>query len=270
MTMQTIPGGLGDLRRAGAGTGVSLSTTVARTFIPRGTKYVGLIPRNFSTAVAVYYCVNPWLTVLKTSDLFADIANCTDYSQNAQDDNTATDVTLSSLDTLANLDALLLGSHMPFAGFHCDMDAANGNASVIAAHYWKSDNTWATLSPTDGTTTGGATFGQDGAVTWTVPTDWRMARLRGDIYTSGDPRMGWEMPQYWVRVTVSAALDASTTLNHILSIARADNYATLISGGSIEFAVSTGAVGGYASIDALTDAGTANLQITTGGGYRAG
>ena len=60
----------GEVRLAGAANGVALSTTAAITSLIPGTQWVGLTPRNFSTAVVARFSINPYLTVLDTRDNF--------------------------------------------------------------------------------------------------------------------------------------------------------------------------------------------------------
>jgi len=250
MATEVLSGPLGEVRAAStAGGGTALSTTSVRIVLNRGAKWLSLTPRNFSTAVVAQYLLNPWLTVLKTADSGATF---TDYSIEAQDASTSTSVTLSSIDTLANGDALYVGSHLPFSGVAIDVDAANGTASVLAVTYSKSDGTWANITPTDGTDSGGATMATDGSVTWTVPTDWETRVIDG---------AGQGL--YWTRWVFSAALDSSTTLDHMLSINRSTVYAELISGQAFEEAVTVGP-GGICSVQARTDDGTANLIVNTG------
>lgn len=256
MATEVRNAGLGEARAAStASGGTALTSSAARIVLPLGTKMVMLTPRNFATAVVVKFNFNPWLVILKTTD---GNATFTDYSTEAQDGSTSTSVTLSSLDTLANGDALYVGSHLPFSGVNVDIDAANGTASVLTVDYRKNDDTWADTSATDGTDSGGATMATDGSVTWTVPSDWTTARLQ-DL--DADTRMqGLYGELYWTRWSVSAALDSSTTADHMLAINRDTTYAELTSGQALEMACTVGP-GGIASVTALTDAGTANLIV---------
>lgn len=258
--VETVPGTLGDLR-GGTSTGVALSTTAAYISIPRATKYLSLTPRNFTTAVVARLGLCPWLSVLKTQDAGVSI---TDYSDNAQDNSVATDVTLSSQGTAANGDFLYVGSHIPFRGVYIDVDAANGNASVLTVKYRKSDNTWADISAADGSTSAGASIAVDGAVTWTVPTDWIPCQLPqiGDLASSLG---GSGHKFYWTRWEFSAALDASTTLNSMTALPQSTSYAELPSGQQLQTSIQFGPWG-FAAIEALTDAGTANLIAVFGTG----
>jgi len=276
MSQQTIAGPLGDIRILGASKGVSLSATAARTFIPRGTRWMSLTARNFSTAVVAQYAFNPWLVVLKTTDDLVLESNLTDYSEQAQDNDAATDVTLSSLGTAAQGDYLLVGSHMPFEGVYADVDSANGNASVLTINYWNG-SAWTDTSNTDGTDSGGASMAVDGANTWTVPSAWVMASIY-DIQTALDGNTNstaqnvglFRRELYWTQWAFSAALDSSTTLNSMLAIRRASaNYAELIENQTIEQSIQSGP-GGFVSFDALTDAGTGNMVATIAGRFRPG
>ena len=257
---ETIAGSLGEIR-GGTSTGVALSTTAAYVPIPKATKYLALTPRNFTTAVVARVGLCPWISVLKTQDSGVSI---TDYSDNAQDDSVSTDVTLSSMDTAANGDFLYVGSHMPFRGVRLDVDAANGNASVLTVKYRKSDNTWADITATDGSDSGGASVAVDGAVTWTVPTDWIPEQLVkiGDL-TSSLPGSGHKF--YWTRWQWSAALDASTTLNSMTALPRSTAYAELSAGQPLETGIQFGPWG-FSYVEALTDAGTGNLLAVFGTG----
>lgn len=260
MSTETVPGGLGEARSAStAGGGTALSSTALRIPIPRGTKQLTLIPRNFSTAVVVQYNLNPFLTIFKTTNLLTTQAGITDYTDAAQDLSASTKVDLSSLDTIANSNAVYVGSYLPFGGVEIDVSAANSNASVLTVKYRKSDDTWATTSATDGTDAAGATMGVDGNVTWTIPTDWKTGRL----VDFGDTalRLGLATEElFWTRWEVSAALDSTTTQNSWIAINRDTTYKELPSGIAVQQAVTIGR-GGIFSVTAKTDAGTANLIV---------
>lgn len=265
MATEISVGPLGEVSTAGAtGGGTALSTSAARIMLPPGTKNIELIPRNFSAAVVAQWLKCPWLAVVKTTD---GGLTFTDYSFEAQDASTATSVILSSLDTLANGDALYVGSYVPFAGVAIDVDAANGNASVLTVNYRKSDNTWATISATDNTASGGVTMAQDGSVTWTIPTDWTTARLQD---TDADTRqIGLYGEMFWTQWVFGAALDSSTTLDSMIALPRSTVYAELPSGFAHEEAVTVG-TGGISAIQAKTDAGTANLIVNVSARGRFG
>lgn len=265
MAVESVAGPLGELR-GGTATGVALSTTAAYIPIPAGARHLFLTPRNFSTAVVARVLLNPYIVVLKTEDALA--TNPTDYSEAAQDGDTATDVVLSSLPTLANGGAVYVGSHLPFGGLSVDVDSTNSTSSTLAVTYWNG-SAWANITPTDGTASGGATFAQDGNITWTVPTAWVPEKLHIAADAAASFPFGGNK-FYWVRLAVSAALDSSTTLNSIMPINRSTAYASLASGQDLELRITRGPEG-VGSIQAVTDAGTGNLVVnyatSVGTGY---
>lgn len=251
--------------------GTALSTTLTTIALPIGTEFVSLEARNFVTGVVAQYALCPYLTILRTQDRLATAP--TDVSDNAQDGDAATDVTLSSQSTWANGDALYVGSHVPFRGVRVDVDAANGNASVLTVNYWNG-SAWVDITATDNTASGGATLAVDGTITWTVPTAWSANSLRNIAALAGDDSdlantvtfQGAERILYWTRWEVSAALDASTTQNEIHALARSTAYAELTTGKpGHEFFARRGP-GGIGAIEALMNAGTGNLIVNAGSG----
>ncbi len=254
MATYSFAGPLGSMK-GDTSKGVALTTTISYTLIPAAAKHIFLKPRNFSTAVVAGILFNPYLTVLKTADALATAP--TDYSSAAQDGSTSTDVVLSSLDTAANLDFLYVGAPVPFGGAIIDVDAVNGNASVLTVKYRKSDNTWADISATDGTAAGGASMAQDGTVTWTAPTDW----IATSLTAAGDTSIGFTgslNKLFWTRWQFSAALDSSTTINSMLAKNKETVYFELVSGDTLEMSLERQY---HAVLQAVTDAGTANLIV---------
>lgn len=277
MPTQVMPGVNLELRSAGfVSGGLAATTTVKTVGLLPGTKYVSLATHNLgATTVAVSFALNPWLTILKTAD---GGATFTDYSEVAQNDSADTGVVLSSLDTLANGDAVFIGSHVQFRGLQFDLDDLNATASVLTASYYNG-TTWADTSDTDGTISTGATMGQDGAVTWTVPTAWTSETLENIMGKADEPFKPtfvkpvaginlYVTPQYWIRLEVSAALDSSTTAHQIHALNRSVSYAQIANDAPHQQALNRGR-GGFGSIEYRTDTSTADLLINvgSGGGY---
>ncbi|HVQ45167.1 MAG TPA: hypothetical protein VMT30_09535 [Candidatus Saccharimonadia bacterium] len=274
MSMPNLNGPFGEWRRASAAVGnaITAGATAAAAFqaFPPGSQYLYMEGRNYAgTAAVISYALNPWLRVLKTTDNFATATGVTDYSAVAQN-NKATNgaVVLSSLATTG---ALWVGAELPFRGVFADVQATNSNTSTAVTAYWSATGpTMATLTSADGTFSGVATFNVDGGITWTVPTDWTVGTLRtitGAV--NAIPYSGESL--YWVKLTVSAALDASTTLDQVLAMNRSTSYASLTSGRpGVEMMLPTGS-GRYGCVEAVTDVGTANLLVnvaTIGGGSK--
>jgi hypothetical protein len=141
-----------------------------------------------------------------------------------------------------------------------DVDAANATASVITVKYWKNDATWADISDTDGTASGGASIAVDGEITWTVPTDWVMTSLEAAETTEAKNQGLFSAPMFWTRWEFSGGLDSSTTVDSMTAIAQSTAGAELIPGQVWEQALVVGP-GGYSAVRSITDAGTANLIV---------
>ena len=259
---------LAEWRTAVASGGAALSTTKSLILFPKGTQFAALRPQTFVVGVVAKIAVLPFLSVLRTNDDLATAA--VDDSDRAQDGDGATHVTLSSLPTLANGGFVLMGAIRPFRGVAVTMDAqVNGNPSVLTVQYWNG-SAWTDIGATDGTANAGATFGQTGDVTWTVPTAWKrtalveIPALRAKALAS-IPGPHAQEPLMWTRWTVSAALDAATLVDAMVALARSTAYAELQSGQDHELYVRPG-IGGNAGIEALTNAGTAKLMVNVAAG----
>src|SRR3990167_1387135 len=197
--LEAIEGQIGPFGQAkvlSASGGVDLDTTAVMVPVPKGVASIETLPRNFTTATNYYtVALCPYLSIFKTTD---DGVSFTEYSEEAQDGDVGT-LSLSSLSTLALGDYLYIGAPLPFRAVRVDVDAAHPNAtvSVLTVKYYTTAGTWATITATDGTISGGATFAVDGDVSWTVPTDWKTTKIRSQDL-------------YWTRWEVSVALDSDT------------------------------------------------------------
>ena len=265
MPTEILGANLGHQRIAGASAGVSLSTTAAFTPFHQGTEHVDIVPRNLSTAVVVKYAFCPYLIILKADSADGLGGHLEDNTQVAQDGSTATSVTLSSF---AAGRALYVGSAIPFRGAHVDVDGANSTGStVITVSYWNG-SAWVDTSDTDGTISGGISLAQDGAITWTVPSEWQLATLNqlaagaGETLDSSGQKWSY-VNMYWTKWTWSHAMDSAVTLDHILGINESTAYAELTDSTAYEGRIHNGfGANGVAGIEALTDDGTANLIVT--------
>ena len=248
MTDSEYPGNGRLLSTANGGT--ALSTTRAFIPIPPGIGSVTIIPRNFATAVVVKLALNPFLSVMKSSDSMSTAP--VDYSEAAQDGDAATLVTLSSLPTLANGGAVYVGAGDRFSGLMATLATTNSNGGTMAVTYWNG-TAWTDITPTDGTSNMNAT----GLITWTVPTAWVPESLSSILSRSF---AGLGRTQFWVRIATSAAYDASVTLSSLYAYNRyADAGIELIANEALKVGVDRAQNGGV--IQALTNAGTANLIV---------
>ena len=265
MPTEILGANLGHQRIAGASKGVACTTTAAFTPFHQGTEHIDIVPRNLSTAVVVKYAFCPYLIILKADSADGLGGHLEDNTQVAQDGSTATSVTLSSL---AAGRALYVGSAIPFRGAHVDVDGANSTGStVITVSYWNG-SAWVDTSDTDGTISGGISLAQDGAITWTVPSEWQLATLNqlaagaGETLDSSGQKWSY-VNMYWTKWTWSHAMDSAVTLDHILGINESTAYAELTDSTAYEGRIHNGfGANGVAGIEALTDDGTANLIVT--------
>ena len=264
MSTEVTAGPQGPIRAAStAAGGTALSTTAAFIQLPRVTRHLEMIPRNFLTAVVYQVAYNPFLLVFKTADSLATAP--TDSSWAMQDGSTATTLVLNDFDVAANGNFIYVFSHQMFRGARAIVGNTNSTVSALTVKYWDG-GAWADISASDGTQTGGdTTFGQSGNVTWTVPTDW----ARVSLVDAGDtslPGALFRQPYYLTRWEVSVQLDASVTLTGLVAMNRSTAYAEYLSGLAKELQVNHGP-GGIGCIEALVDAGSGNLIVNAAAAY---
>jgi hypothetical protein len=107
-----------------------------------------------------------------------------------------------------------------------------------------------------------------GSITWTVPSAWQSSTLKKLAAGAGetlDPSgQKWsDITMYWTKWTWSATLKSTTDLFHMLGINESTAYAELTSSQADEGRKNHGfGTNGVAGVEALTDAGTANLIVT--------
>ena len=262
MPTEILGANLGHQRSAGAASGVSLSTTAAFTPFHRGTEHIDLIPRNFATAVVARYALCPYLVILK-ADSSDDLAGrIEDYSAIAQDGSTGTEVAVGGGGGLAAGRNFYIGSAIPFRGVHVDIDTANAsNSAAVTVYYWA--GSWVDVSATDATRTSHAFDTDNKTVTWTVPSAWQSTSLV-KIDRSVNSSLHWrDVSMYWTKWTWSAAIDAGTTLDHMLGINESTAYAEVPSSLGTGMRIHHGfGSNGVAGVEALTNAGTGNMLVT--------
>ena len=249
----------GEFRSASTvSTGNVLGTTAVFIPLPYQTERVIITPTTFSTAVSVSVAVNPWLVVLKTTD---NMGNLADYSKAAQDASTSTLVDVSALNTRANGDFLLVGSHIPFRGVYFDVHGLNAAGTATVSVYYWNGSAWV---DTSATVTGIRTtmvWDKDGIVTWTVPAAWKPESIK-ELYPSfTTPKYFYEPKLYWTRWEVDAALaDTDVTFYSMSAANRSTAYAELISGQSLSKNMYHG-FGGEGCVEALANAASAYVHV---------
>ena len=268
---QTIEAEFSEVRAAStASGGTALTTTLGLTAIPFGANWVSITPRNFVGCGVARWLLNPRLAIIKTSDLLVSPSNFTDLSEELQDGDTTT-VAMDAFDTAANGDFLYVGTALPFRGARVTVGDGAGagdpqnTASVLTVNYWNG-SAWTTISETDGTETGGTTtFAQNGNVTWTVPTGW----IASSLVAIGDTllKTAWSGAKlYWTRWEVDATTETTWTMVSLQALNRSTAYSEWLEGQVYQQAIQSEGPGGVGCVEALTDAGTANLVVNVATG----
>lgn len=154
-----------------------------------------------------YHRVQPsGLAVIKTVN---DFSSFTDYTTEATDKDYTSYVILDSLDTLANGDALLVGALDQFLAVTFFITAANANSVTLSVAISTGAGTWSSVTVWDGTQAGGPasadkTFGQLGTVA-----------LRPQDISSWAKATYDSKERYWLRFTVSGALDSEVEIAEV-------------------------------------------------------
>jgi hypothetical protein len=178
-------------------TAVSSVATIQAISIPRDADgfavYAPTNAYNLQLAPRISFCG-------KTADGGVTL---TDYTKYATGEESGS-VDLDSLDTAANGDYWYLASHYKFGGATINVDDShpNATASTMTGYYYNG-TAWGDITITDGTALTGACIGQDGNVTWTVPSDWATVTIKGI------PNL------YVVRFQVDTQLDSDTLISGI-------------------------------------------------------
>lgn len=111
--------------------------------------------------------------------------------------------------SLQTTDALYIGYQKKFTTRFFNFHTVNSVSSVLTVQYW-TGTAWADVDDLiDQTSIGGATFGQNGFISWTNKPDWQLKNITG---TDADLEL------YWVKLTVSVNLHANTNVHCIINV----------------------------------------------------
>ncbi len=258
--------------------GPTLSTTLKVLSIPIGAEWLSLTPRNFVGCATVRYALTPRLTVVVTTDALAtsgvhggprnlgsgeptDIANFpTQEISDEMQDGDAESFAVDSLGTLSDGDAIYIGAPLPFRGVSVVIGSASAQANTLTVSHIASGEAWTAMSGFTDNTDTGASLAASGTVVWTVPDPW----VRTSLIAHGDTTIKepWAMANlYWTRWEWDVALDSDTDLRNLRALSRSTDYATLLEGQPFEMSIDPTEV---ASVEILTDAGTANILGNAG------
>ena len=173
-------------------------------------------------------------------------------------DRNATNGSGTLLDSSTTSDFLYLCFYDIIGGVHIVIGSANATSATVAATYRKNDDSWANLSPTDGTDSGGATLAQTGDITWTAPSDWKPASLGGPqgIFSATDAPATYG---YWMRLAWGAGLDSDTEIDEVWSVNKDANRGYFRKGTEYSFSIDRRKVGAF---EVILASGTDTLQVT--------
>ena len=136
----------------------------------------------------------------------------TDLSLDLQDESVAVPM------DLATDEYLYIAQQMPFNNFYLDVVTPNATSSSLTIELWDGNGWEPAVDVLDGSRASGAALGRDGVVqfspdrdeSWQPVTDTREEEpaflLQNDVVL---------YDQYWIRISVSDALDAGTTINTV-------------------------------------------------------
>lgn len=178
---------------------------------------------------------------------------------NLTDRDTATG-TGSDMNSMTTSDFLYMCFEEPVGGVRATIGNANANAATMTATYRKNDDTWASLTITDGTASGGAPLAVTGNITWTTPTDWKRTSLAvptGIFGLTETDAPG--VDGHWVRFAIDAAADSTTSITELASINRDTSRGYFYSGVEYSFSFDLRRLG---AIEAILGSGTATMDIT--------
>lgn len=178
-----------------------------------------------------------------------------------RDTNTGSGTLLDS--TTVATDFLYIGLYRPVSGLRITVKSGNSASNSLKGEYRKNDNTWADLSVSDGTVSGGAALGTTGSVTWSAVTDWKSDGLQSILQDLTDPGATNDAPNrnlFWMRLsTTTAGLDADTEISEIWTLNQDTNRGYYRAGQEYIFSIDRRAVGAF---EVALASGSDTMQVT--------
>lgn len=173
----------------------------------------------------------------------------------------------TALDSSTTSDFLYLRVSENIGGLRIVIGSANSTANTtLLVTYRKTDDTWASLSITDGTASGGVALAQTGSVTWTAPSDWKNTSLYDieELADTGarDESAYKDAPKdrgMWIRIAWDEALDSDTEIDDIWTLNAKTDRGYFRSATEYALSLDRRASG---AIEAILASGTDTLQVT--------
>lgn len=124
---------------------------------------------------------------------------------------------LSGTETIAFVageDSIYIGSDLPFNHRWVEVSTANDVASVVSVSLWNGSEWKAAVDVIDQTSTNGVTLAQSGIISWTPDKDhsWMNEDSTEDISDLSTLKI-YDM--YWVKISFSVSLKATTALKYV-------------------------------------------------------
>jgi len=240
---------------------LALSTTLASLGMPRNA-YQALL---YNPSADFRMHLNPAILAV----VFYDVSNSAgaryerssgsgvSLTQDLTDRDTATG-TGTAMDAMATGDFLYVVTSDVVGGFRGVIGSANAELATIAASYRKNDDTWAALTETDGTSSGGASLAQTGSITWTAPTDAKRAILGGPsgIFTDADAPA---IEGFLWRFAFDIALGADVEIDELWTLNKNTSRGYFRAGIEYPISIDRRNVG---ALEAVLAAGTSTMELT--------
>lgn len=239
--------------QGGEGETVTLSTSAQYLALKPGFREVKM------------YCASQWRLALNPKLVHAVVYTAAggyvEYVQSVIDRASTTHMPLDGL--LAASGIVYLGTKEPVRGYYFDVGTnVNAETATLDVEYCSTAVALGVAiaftdvaSDTDGTdatgTSTGATLGQDGAYTFTLP-----AVKESTLGTYATPLYS---KCYWTRFKPSANLSAEVDINEIIPIYKNTNYMYMEPGQEYQFSIDLERTSGFA---VLATAGTPTLDVS--------
>lgn len=151
------------------------------------------------------------MTMLNNRVIFKNNTALTDISVGVNEFRTTSDV----IDIVALQDAIYIGSELPFNHRYINLGVVSDTTSVISAKIWDGNEWDPVVDLIDQTSVGGKTFAQSGIISWAPDKDesgWGLADSTEEVTDLTTLKI---YDLYWLKLTFSADLKATTALRYI-------------------------------------------------------
>lgn len=151
--------------------------------------------------------LSQWIRVF-----FSDNGTLTDKSIEAQDGSDM------AFPAVAAEDYIYVGQYFPFNNLFIEMDTPNVTASLMSTEYWDGKQWRASVDILDGTKLLGATLGRSGVIQFAPNRQYKWNIIQDTSETNHTPAQLQTLTiydLYWMRMKVSANLDAGTIIKKI-------------------------------------------------------